>query len=251
MLDGHAAPVVGAEDLFEHRLVAEQGAGGVHVLHESPKFAQGVLDRRCGEEQDRRCADDFAHAVGGAGVGTVLAILPIAVEAAMDAGEHLVRLVDEAQVERRRFAQAPVTGFAAGILPSHQENPVGRKIGFGLRCFHGLDAEQEREFVLPLPKQRSRHHDEDAGGSLRHHLSDNEPRLDGLAEPHLIRKDAATLRNPLQRKHHRIDLMRIRIHPPPPLRRNMPSSLPRPAQTHQVLGVVASMDGVHGHEAEV
>ena len=251
LLHRHAAPVVGTEDLLEHGLFAEQRAGGIHVLHESPKFAQRVLDRRCGEEQHRRCADDLAHPVGSASVGTVFTILPIAVVAAVDAGEHLVRLVDEAEVKGRRFAQAAVPSLAAGILPAHQEDPIGGKIGLGVCSFNRFDAEQERQLVLPLPKQRSRHDDEDAGSALRHHLGDDQPRLNGLAEPHFVRKDATPLRDPLQREHHRVNLMRIRIHPSPPLRRDVPPPLPCSAQTHQVLGVIASMDGVHGHEMEV
>ena len=86
---------------------------------------------------------------------------------------------------------------------------------------------------------------------LRHQLGNDEPRLDGLAEPHLVGKDAPALGNPPQRKHHGIDLMRIRIHPPPPLRSDMPPPLPRPPEPHELLGVKASMDGVHGHGPEV
>ena len=154
--------------------------------------------------------------------------MPVWVEATVDAGEHLVRLVDEAQVERRRVAQTPVTRFAAGVFPPDQEYAIGVEIGVGSCGLHRLDAKQVRQLVLPLPEQGPWQDDEDAGGDFRHQLSDDEPRFDGLAETHLVGKDAAALRDSPEGEHHGIYLVRVRIHPASALRSNLPAPLARP-----------------------
>ena len=90
---------------------------------------------------------DLAHPMRGAGVGAVFAILPVAVEPAVDAGEHLVRFVDKAKVEWRRVAKAAMTGLAAGIFPPHQKDAIGCEIGFRVGSLDRIDAEQQGKLV--------------------------------------------------------------------------------------------------------
>ena len=87
----------------------------------------------------------------------------------------------------------------------------------------------------------------DPCGALGEQLSDDQTRLDGLSQAHLVGQNAAALRNAPQREHHRVDLMRVGIYLSATLRCNLPPTLAGAAQTHEILGVVASMDGMQGH----
>ena len=60
----------------------------------------------------------------------------------MYAGEHLVRFVDEAQIERRRMAQALEAAIAAGIFATNHEHARRSHIHIGVGSVEGIDAEQ-------------------------------------------------------------------------------------------------------------
>ena len=185
--------------------------------------------------------------MGGARVAAVLVVDAVAVEAAVDACEYLVRLVDQAQVERRRVAQPAKACLAAGVLAPGEEDTVGRDVHRRISGLLGGDAEQVVKLVLPLTQKRSRHDDQHPCGAFGEQLRDDQAGFDGLAQAHLVGQDAAALRDATQSEHHRIDLMGIRVHVPATLRCNLSPPLAGAAQTHESLGVVASMDGMHWH----
>jgi len=53
--------------------------------------------------------------------------------------------------------------------------------------------------------------EQDALRALGEQPRDHQPRLDHLAEAHLVREDAAAFGDALQREEHRVDLVRVRI----------------------------------------
>ena len=99
------------------------------------------------------------------------------------------------------------------------------------------------QFVLPLPKQRLRHDQQDASLPLGHELTDDQPGLDGLAEADLVRQDAAAFRDPAQRKDHGVDLVRVRIDPPTALAGGVAALVVRPTQADQIFGEESATNG--------
>src|SRR5690349_2571741 len=87
--------------------------------------------------------------------------------------------------------------------------------------FSGIDAEECVELGLPLAEQRLRHHEQHATHALSHQLRDDQPRLDSLAEPHFVGKDASALRDTSQREDDGIDLMGVGIDAPLTLARRI------------------------------
>jgi len=79
--------------------IAEQRAGGLDVLHEPPQLGERVLDRRGGEQQHRRTGERLADARGQACLARLVLHAAVAIEALVDAGEDLVRLVDDDEIE--------------------------------------------------------------------------------------------------------------------------------------------------------
>jgi hypothetical protein len=81
---------------------------------------------------------------------------------------------------------------------THEKHTFFRK-RTGLHvAFHGLDAEESIQFVLPLTKERFRYDQKDAWrGTFRAQLGKNQSRLNGLAQPDFIGQDATALRYPL------------------------------------------------------
>ena len=232
------------EQLVEGRLVAQQRAAAVDVLHQRPQLVQRVLHGRGGQQQHRRGTDDLPHPVRGAGMGAVLVVDAVAVVAPVDAGEHLVRFVDQAQVERRRLAQPLAAPLAARVLAPGDEHARRGHVHAAVRRVPDLHPEQLAQLALPLAEQGPRHHDQHAAPAFRKQLGDDETGLDGLAQPHLVREDAAPLGNAAERERHGLDLVRVRIHPSAPLRRHVAALLARPAPPDELLGMVAAMDGV-------
>ena len=171
-----------------------------------------------------------------------LVVGALAVEAPVDAGEHLVRLVDDAQVERRGSRQPFRTGGAARVFAPDQEHAGRRNLAAVVGRLQRGNAEQGVQLVLPLTQERLRDHDEDALGALGHHLGHHETGLDRLAEPHLVGQNAAALGDAPQGEHHRVHLVRIGIDAPKPLRRRVPPPLRRPAQPHEILRLETAMD---------
>ncbi|MCX5747960.1 MAG: hypothetical protein NT062_36325 [Proteobacteria bacterium] len=112
LTDGrHAAPelvllavrdlrvVAGAEHFSERLETTEQCAGRFHVLHESPKLGQRVLQGRRGEQQHRRGPDRVAHALRDECLARLVLVAAELVEAMVDARKPLVRLVDHDEIE--------------------------------------------------------------------------------------------------------------------------------------------------------
>ena len=85
--------------------------------------------------------------------------------------------------------------------------------------------------------------------ALGEQLGDDQTRLDGLSQAHLVGQNTAALRNAPQREHHRVDLMRVGIYPSATLRRNLPPTLAGAAQTHEILGVDGWDAGALGRES--
>ena len=246
LVRGDATAVVGAEDVLEHGLVPEQRAARVDVLDEPPQFAQGVLDRRRRQEQNGRCADHPADSVRHLRLRALLVVDAGPVVTAVNPGEDLVRLVDQAEV-LGRGREARRSCLATGVLALREKHalPFGIDRRFGR--LDRLDVEQVDQLGLPLPEERTRNDDEDARRALGEQLGDHEARLDRLAESDLVREDAAALRNPPQGEHHRVDLVGIRVHAAPALRRHLAATFAGAALADEVFGVVAAVDWVWGH----
>ena len=242
-----ASVAAGAEDLLEHRLRTEQRAAAVDVLDQRPQFGQRVLNRRRRQQQHRRGADDLAHPMRRQRVPAVVAVAAVAVEPPMDAGEHLVGFVDQAEIEGRPRRQAFEPAAAACVLATDQENARTGDVDLLVRRLRRSNAEQVVEFVLPLPQQRTRHHHENPARSLRKQLRDHEAGFNGLAEAHFVGEDAAAFRDSAQREHHRVDLVRVGIDPASALRRHLPKAFAGAPQPHEFLRVVAAMNRVRDH----
>ena len=75
-------------------------------------------------------------------------------------------------------------------------------------------------------------------------MRDDQPCFDGLAESHFVGEDAAALGDALERERHRLDLVRVGIDAPTPLRRHVATFLARPTQADEFLGVEATVDGM-------
>ena len=84
----------------------------------------------------------------------------------MDACEHLVGFVDQAQVEGRRLTQPLEAAFAASVLAAGDEDAGCGQVHVVVRCFVRLDVEQVAQFALPLAEQRTRHDDEHSALAL-------------------------------------------------------------------------------------
>ena len=181
-----------------------------------------------------------------AGVGALIVVEALLVVAPMDASEYLVGFVDQAQVERRRLAQPLEAALAAGVLAPGNEDARRRDIHVAIGGFQRLHAEQFAQFVLPLAEQRPRHDDEHSALAFGQQLRDDQPRLNGLAEAHFVRKDAAAFGDAPQRERYGFDLMRVRVHTAAPLRRHVAASLVCAPQADEVLGVETAMDRMQG-----
>ena len=92
-------------------------------MHQPPQLNERVLDGGCGQQEHGRHTNNLADTICRARVLAVLIINAIAIEAAMDAREHLMRFINDAEVERRRLAQPRKPALAAGVLTACQEYP--------------------------------------------------------------------------------------------------------------------------------
>ena len=113
----------------------------------------------------------------------------------------------------------------------------------------GLDAEQVQQLVLPLADQRLRHDQQDALRPFGPALRDDQAGLDGLAEPDLVREDAAAFAQAPEREDHGVDLVRVRVDPRLPLRGGVALAVVRPADADEVLGEDAEVEGVERHRS--
>ena len=102
--------------------------------------------------------------------------------------------------------------------------------------FARFDAEECVKFGLPLAQQRLGHNEKHPTHALRHQLRNDQARLDGLAEPHLVGKDAPPFRDTSQREHDCIDLMWIRIDAALALARGIAPLLVGASNAHQIFG---------------
>src|SRR5687767_11271720 len=120
-------------------------------------------------------------------------------------------LVYDDEVERIDRLQHGRALWAAGQLAVSKEYARARECLRVQAPFARFDAEECVKFGLPLAQQRLGHNEEHPTHALRHQLRNDQARLDGLSEPHLVGKDAPPFRDTSQREHDCIDLMWIRI----------------------------------------
>ena len=95
-----------------------------------------------------------------------------------------------------------------------------------------LDAEQVREFVLPLADQRLGYDQQNALNTLHTALGDNQPRLDRFPKANFVGENAAALPETPERKDNRVDLVGIQIDARLSLRGCVALPVVRPANTH-------------------
>jgi hypothetical protein len=181
-----------AEHLAEGRQIAKERARRIDVLHEPPQLGQIVLDGRRREKQDRHLAhrEQTPHAARRARGGRLVVVVAELVEALVDAGEHLVRFVDDAKIEgpRRREGGMPV--LAARGLATNQKDAVAVEPAGARGALDSLQSEEREEFRTPLPEQRLRCDEEHAARAFREDLSNHEARFDGLPQSYLVGEDA-------------------------------------------------------------
>ena len=142
-----------------------------------------------------------------------------------------------------RSAASPVLA-ADELAPDHEtrRRPVeGAGPGAALA---GLDAEQRVQLLPPLPEQRLRRHQQDAARPRRSSCAITSPASIVFPEPDLVGQDAAAVRQPRQREHHRVDLVRVRVDASGALRRHVAALLVGAPQADQLLGEIAALDRV-------
>ena len=97
---------------------------------------------------------------------------------------------------------------------------------------------------MPLTQQRPRDDNQDPGGAFSKQLRNNEARFNRLTQTHLVRQDTAPLGDASQRKHDRVNLVGVRVNFAAALGAKVASAFAGAAQAHEVLSVVAAVDGV-------
>ena len=246
LVRGDATAVVGAENVLEHGLVPEQRAARVDVLDEPPQLAQGVLDRRRRQEQHGRRADHPADAVRHLRLRALLVVDAGPVVTAVNPGEDLVRLVDQAEIPGRgREARRP--GLATGVLAPREKDALPFGIDRRIGALDRVDIEQVDQLGLPLAEERARNDNEDARRALGEQLGDHEARLDRLAEPDFVREDAAPFWDPSQGEHYGVDLVGVWVDASAALGGDLAAAFACATLTDEVFGVVAAVDWVWGH----
>src|SRR5262249_3518829 len=86
--------------------------------------------------------------------------------------------------------------------------------------------------------------DENPTRAFGQELRDDQSGFDRLSQTYFISQDAAAARYPLERKHHGVDLVGIRVDAALPLRSRLATALARRAKPDQVFGKVAAVDGM-------
>jgi hypothetical protein len=109
---------------------------------------------------------------------------------------------------------------------------------------------REIEFLLqlhaPLLTQRCRADDKKPPPPFRPVLAEDKPRLDGLAEAHLVRENNALAQRRLQSKHRRVDLVWIQVHDRVEQGHRQPVAAGRRPSPRQLVGDVSRVIG-RGH----
>jgi hypothetical protein len=75
-------------------------------------------------------------------------------------------------------------------------------------------------------------------------LRDDESGFDRLSQANFISKDAPTEGNTLERKHHRVDLVRIRVDTALPLGGGLTPPLTRRPKPNEIFGKVTPVNGM-------
>ena len=125
----------------------------------------------------------------------------------LECRDNLVGLVNHNQVKGRRRANQRVTALTTGKLAARQVDARLPKPGI----FPRLDPEEVDQLVLPLTNQRFRDDQQDPVRPLGQALRDHQTGLDGLAQPHLVRQNAAALPQTPQRKNHRLTSLHPKV----------------------------------------
>jgi hypothetical protein len=75
-------------------------------------------------------------------------------------------------------------------------------------------------------------------------LRDDESGFNRFPQTHFISKDAPAARNALERKHHGVDLVRIRVDATLPLGGRLTAALTRRSKSNEIFREVAAVDGM-------
>jgi hypothetical protein len=115
----------------------------------------------------------------------------------------------------------------------------------------GSDAEERGELLPPLADQALGGDEQHATRALGSELGHHQPRLDGLAQAHLVREDAAAFGEARECEDDRLDLVRVRVDAARALRGRKPALLVRAAAADNLLREPAALDRVEpGHWPE-
>jgi hypothetical protein len=240
------AVVVSAEHLPERRQIAEQGSQRVHVLDEPPELGEVVLDGRGRQEQDGHAAreQDLAHAPGRSRLGGLVVVLAELIEALVNAGEDLVRFVDDAKIERFGSEKCVASFLATGRLAPHEENPFPVEPTRTRLALARLDVEQLEQLLTPLTEKGLGRNQQDPTCTFRQQLRDDEPRFDRFSEAHLVGKNATPFANAGEGEDDGCDLVGVGVDLRRALRRSVPTLLVGASQPNEVLGAIATLSRV-------
>ncbi|HYV45119.1 MAG TPA: hypothetical protein VFA20_09680 [Myxococcaceae bacterium] len=140
---GELAVVLAAKHLAEGRQIAQQRPQRIDELHQAPQLGQPVLDRGGRQEEHRRARrqQHLPDPAGGSRLRRVVLVEPELVEPLVDASEDLVRLVDDAEVERLGCEERIAPLLAAGGFAPDQEDAVAVEPARPRLGFVALDVE--------------------------------------------------------------------------------------------------------------
>jgi len=240
---GEMTIINSAEDLTERHQITEKSAERVDVLNEPPQLHEIVLHRRRGEEQHGCAAghQQFAKATSSLRLRRIVPVLTELVEALVDAGEDFVGLIDDAEVKRIGEEERVTSLHTTGGFASDEEHAVSIEPSDSRLGFDRVNVEQLVQLLTPLPKEWLGSDEKNAACSLRNELGHDESSFDCLSEADLICEDASALAETAKSKDHRVDLMRVGVHPCGALRGGVTTSLIGAPKAHEVLRLVPAL----------
>jgi hypothetical protein len=151
-------------------------------------------------------------------------------------------LIDHDEIERLAACEDARDSLCARKLAADEEDACAIE-GIGSSATdQGLDTKKREELVLPLADQRLRNDDQQAALPLGSKLRQDKSRLNRLAEPDLISKDAAAFAEAAKSEHDGIDLMRIWVDPALALRRSRTGMLVGSATADEIFRCEATLD---------
>ena len=97
--------------------------------------------------------------------------------------------------------------------------------------------------MLPLPQQGPGNNDQNPPSALSEQLRDDESGFDRFPKPTSSARMHAA-RNPLERKHHGVDLVGICVDAVLPLRGRLTAPLTRRPKSNEIFSKIAPLDGM-------